>query len=124
MSQRKTAAQKPERPFSIQILNSDFRIQASVSLRARSPPHVRGDDADLLDTCTLGRVDDFDDVLVAERFRAGDEHLLVFAGLENRPQTALELRDTDVGLVDRDLSISRVLQHDLADVALLLLLTR
>ena len=47
-----------------------------------------------LDACTLGGVDDGDDITVAERARAGDEHRLVFAFLEDGPELRFEYDTT------------------------------
>src|SRR5205807_4803097 len=84
--------------------------------RAGGLPHPFGDDADLLDPGALGGVDDVDDVFVAQRPGAGDEHRLVFALLVDVAKPLFQLRDRDVLLVDGDVPIGRVLEHDLADV--------
>ena len=83
--------------------------------------HALGDDADLLDAGAFGGVDDLDDVAVAQVGRAVDEHRLVLALLEDRPETLLELADGDVLLVDRDLLVGGVVEHDLRDVGLRLI---
>jgi hypothetical protein len=72
----------------------------------------------------LGGVDDLDDVPVAQRLRAGDEHRLVLAGLEDAAEHTLELRHGDVLLVDRDAPVGGVFDDDLTDVDFLLLLRR
>ena len=85
---------------------------------ARRLPHAGRHDPDFLDAGPLRRVDDLDDVAVAKRFRAGDEHRLVLALGEDVAQPALELLDRDILLVDRDAAIGRVVEQDLADVRL------
>src|SRR5690348_2465162 len=60
-------------------------------LRRRLLPHTFGDDAHLLDPGALGGVDDEHDVTVAERAGAGDEHRLLLAVLEDRPQLRFEI---------------------------------
>ena len=47
--------------------------------------HALGDDAYLLNTGALGRVDDLDDFAIAQGSRAHDEHRLLLALLEDRP---------------------------------------
>src|SRR5215203_5738906 len=64
--------------------------------------HAFGDDADLVDARALGRVDDFHDLAIAQRRRAGDEHCLVLALFEDGPQPLLEIRQRHVLLVDAD----------------------
>ena len=65
-----------------------------------------------------------DDVAVAQRSGARDEHRLVLARFEDVRAAALELGDGHVLLVDRDLLVGRVLEHDLADVDFLRLVAR
>src|ERR1044071_7193919 len=67
--------------------------------------HALGDDADLFDARALGGVDDHHDVAVAQVAGAGDEHRLVLAFLEDRPQTAFELPPRHRLLVDGDLLV-------------------
>src|SRR5207253_5947245 len=82
-------------------------------------PHALGDDADLLNTGAASRVDDADDVTVAERRVADDEHRLFLARLEDVPQPALELLDWHDLLVHGDDAIGAVVEHDLLVVDLL-----
>ena len=55
---------------------------------AAAGAHALGDDADLLDTGALGGVDDGDDVAIAQRGIADDEHRLFLARLEDVTQAA------------------------------------
>src|SRR5262245_33495691 len=84
-----------------------------VSGHAACATHPFGHDADLLDACALGRVNDSDDVAVLQRAGADDEHALVGALFKDVPQTALERSQADVLLVYGDVAIGRVLEHDL-----------
>src|SRR5262245_39417690 len=52
-------------------------------LVAFAAAHAFGDDPDLLDPCPPGGVDHLDDVAVAQRRVADDEHRLLAAGLEH-----------------------------------------
>src|SRR5439155_11746495 len=98
----------------------DYRLISAPWRRAGGLPHPFGHDADLLDSGALGRVDDLDDLLVAQRARRGDEHRFVLALLVDVAQAVLELLDRHVLLVDRDVLVRRVLEDNLADVDLLL----
>src|SRR5712692_7589656 len=102
----------------------DLSKSSLVGLAAAGLPHPFGDDADLFDAGALGGIDDVDDLSVAERPRAPDEHGLVLALLVNAPESLLELRKCHVLVVNRDLMIGGVLDLDLADIQLLRLLSR
>src|SRR5262244_2837882 len=71
--------------------------------RSSALSHALGHDSDLLDARALGRIDDVDDVAVAQRAIAADEHRLVLAVLEDGAKPLFELGDLDVLVVDRDL---------------------
>ena len=68
-------------------------IVAAVVLGAVASAHAFGDDADLLDPRALGGVDDVDDLAVAKRRVADDEHRLFLARLEDVAETSLEIRE-------------------------------
>src|SRR4029077_19440417 len=101
--EKKTAAPR-ERSGRKGSTKSEVRNLSRRSVRpgASGFPHTLGDDPDFLDAGTLCRVDDVDDVLVAQRAGRHDEHRLVFALLVDVAQPGLELLDGDVLLVDRD----------------------
>src|SRR5437762_746554 len=77
--------------------------------------HAFGDDPDLLHAGALGGIDHVDDVAVAQRAVAVDEHRLVLAVLEDGAQPLFEFRERDVLVIDGDLLVRTVHQHDLAD---------
>src|SRR5262245_25635768 len=76
--------------------------------RAAGPAHAFGHDADLFNARALRRVNDEDDVAVAERARRHDEHRLVLALVEDVAEPRFELLDRDVAVIDGDLPVGRV----------------
>ena len=90
-------------------------------LGARGAAHAFGDDADFLDTGAFGGVDHVNDFAVAQRARAHDEHRLVLALLEDAAQAIFEFGERDVVVVDRDVLVGGVAEHNLRDVDLGLL---
>src|SRR5258707_6545227 len=109
------------------ILNSQFLIPNSL-LRASVPFCLCGDlpwqssvviflwliflltsdDADALDAGALRRVDDRDDLPVAEAAGAHDEHCLVQPACEDVPEPPFQLLQCHVVLVDCDVAIGSV----------------
>src|SRR5829696_2975761 len=79
----------------------------------RPGPHFLGDDADLLHAGALGRVDHRDDVGVPQRAGGSDEHRLFLTHFKNAAEFAFEVGQRDGLLVDGDLTVRGVLQHDL-----------
>src|SRR6266545_4925678 len=96
--------------------NGRRALRARGSPRAGAFPHPFRNDPNLLDTSALGRIDHVDDVAVAQRAVAADEHRLVLAILEDGAKLFFELVEADVLVVDRDLLVGGVLQDNLADL--------
>ncbi|MCL6498623.1 MAG: glycosyltransferase, partial [Firmicutes bacterium] len=113
---RNDTAAPPRRSAMGRPLLEGFRVgRGAGSVAGRGAgrlPHALGDDADLLDAGALGRIDDGDDLAVAQRAGADDEHRLLLALLEDVAQPRLELGHRHVLLVDRDAAVGRELEHE------------